>query len=421
MSPDSDRGGHLYRAVSPEIQVVRAADGGQPPILSGHFAVFDEPTLIDSFIEGTFIERIAPGAFKKTFRENGEQIKVLFQHGCDPNIADKPLGPISELREDGSGAFYEVPLLDTDYVSELIPGLRAGLYGASFCFRAIKEEFNEDPGVSAANPKGLPERTIQEAQVLEFGPVTFPVYAGATAGVRSIMRGGVRAVSLTDRVYVSRHGSEDELVRRWAKRNPERAAAVLEEAAEERAAIPYQHTATTDVAWDGPAARAALPSPLPVETARKAFAWIDESRIEEGNVPKDACKFIHHEVSDAGDVGAANTNACSTGIGVLNGAQQGTTIPDAGVQGVYDHLAHHLRDAGQEPPELKRAQEPVDATTPETPAEEAGPADADDQDRSTDALPGAEEATEPVTPDGAAHTDAPLYGARKSEKPSWLL
>ena len=36
------------------------------------------------------------------------------------------------------------------------------------------------------NPHGLPERTVKEAKVPEFGPVTFPAYAGATAGVRSM-------------------------------------------------------------------------------------------------------------------------------------------------------------------------------------------------------------------------------------------
>lgn len=36
------------------------------------------------------------------------------------------------------------------------------------------------------NEAGLPERTITEARVLEFGPVSFPGYEGAVAGVRSL-------------------------------------------------------------------------------------------------------------------------------------------------------------------------------------------------------------------------------------------
>ena len=43
------------------------------------------------------------------------------------------------------------------------------------------------------------------------------------------------------------------------------------------------------------------------------------------------------------------------GIGVLNGGRGGTTIPDADRQGVWNHLAKHLRDADLTPPELKSA------------------------------------------------------------------
>src|SRR5205823_2500044 len=69
---------------------------------------------------------------------------------------------------------------------ELIPGLDAGLYGASFRFKVMREEVVDEPGPSDANPHGLKERTVKEAKVMEFGPVTFPAYTGATAGVRSL-------------------------------------------------------------------------------------------------------------------------------------------------------------------------------------------------------------------------------------------
>jgi phage head maturation protease len=75
---------------------------------------------------------------------------VLFQHGSDPQIGDKPLGPIDQLREDDTGAYYEVPLLEASYVRDnVLPGLKAGLYGASFRFRVVREEINDDPGVLA--------------------------------------------------------------------------------------------------------------------------------------------------------------------------------------------------------------------------------------------------------------------------------
>jgi phage head maturation protease len=113
-------------------------------------------------------------------------MRVLFQHGQDSQIGSKVLGPIKELRADATGAYYEVPLLDTTYNRDLIPGLDAGLYGASFRFQVMQEDYDAKPKRSDHNPNGLPERTITEARVREFGPVTFGAYADATAGLRSM-------------------------------------------------------------------------------------------------------------------------------------------------------------------------------------------------------------------------------------------
>jgi HK97 family phage major capsid protein/HK97 family phage prohead protease len=176
---------NLVRAVFPADLELRD-NGDATPTLHGHFAVFNTFTEIKSMFEGNFLERIAPGAFSKTIKENAANMRVLFQHGRDPQIGDKVLGVPSVLEEDSVGARYEVPLFDTTYNRDLEPGLRAGAYGASFRFQVVKEEIDQEPKRSDHNPDGLPERTIQEARVMEFGPVTFPAYADATAGVRSL-------------------------------------------------------------------------------------------------------------------------------------------------------------------------------------------------------------------------------------------
>jgi len=207
----------LFRAVTNGVEL-RADDdttSAGMPLLYGHFSVFNTWTEINSMWEGNFLERVAPGAYRKTFRDGRARMRALFQHGMDPQIGDKPLGPIDDLREDEEGAYYEVPLLDTAYNRDLVPGLEAGLYGASFRFRVVREEINDDPGASDHNPKGLPERTIKEAQVMEFGPVTFPAYPEATAGVRSLTdvflahRLGVRVEDLEQLRSVTPRGDDD--------------------------------------------------------------------------------------------------------------------------------------------------------------------------------------------------------------------
>jgi HK97 family phage prohead protease len=180
------RGGVALRAVAKVVDtpVEPSANANGMPTMYGYFTRFNEWTEIDSFWEGAFMERMAPGSFKKTFRE--QTPKVLFQHGMDYQAGDKPLGAPDVLREEADGPYYEVPLLDAPYVRDITPGLDAGLYGASFRFSVMREEWVDEPGASEHNPKGLPERTIKEVRCQEFGPVTFPAYPGATAGLRSM-------------------------------------------------------------------------------------------------------------------------------------------------------------------------------------------------------------------------------------------
>ncbi len=119
---------------------------------------------------------------------------------------------------------------------------------------------------------------------------------------------------------------------------------------ERRAAIAIHHTGTSDAAWDGPANEARLKLDQHAEYYEAAFAWRDSAGDE---TKKASYRFIHHEVSGDGHVGAASVAACRAGIAVLNGARGGTTIPAHDRQGVYNHLAGHLKDAKIEPPPLR--------------------------------------------------------------------
>lgn len=167
---------------------LRAAGDDEGRTLFGHFAVFNRWTEISSVREGRFLERIKPGAFNRTFTEHRSRIKVLYDHGKDPQLGNKPLGKLTDLREDEDGGYYEVDLLDAPYVNDfVIPAARAGLLGASFRFSipAGGDEWRMRPGKSEHNPTGLPERDINDSDVFELGPVTFPAYESASAGVRS--------------------------------------------------------------------------------------------------------------------------------------------------------------------------------------------------------------------------------------------
>lgn len=179
----------VMRMVPFQVAALRAEEGeeeGDGRTLEGYAAVFNRWTEINSWFEGHFLERLAPGAFKNTLAKRGDRVKVLFNHGFDPSIGDKPLGKPSRMDEDDEGLWTETPLARTTYNDDLIELLRSGaIDGMSFRFRVTEEEWKKDPEPSDDNPVGLKERTIRAVDLLEYGPVTFPAYEATTAGVRS--------------------------------------------------------------------------------------------------------------------------------------------------------------------------------------------------------------------------------------------
>ena len=193
--------GPVIRAIAPAVEFRAEGEDDSRPTMFGYFSRFNEWTEINSYFEGQFMERIQPGAYRKTFRERRNELRVLFQHGRDPEIGDKPIAEIVELREDDEGAYQESRLFD-GLPPLILSGLRAGQYGQSFRMEIMREEWVEEPKPSDANPAGLPERTIKEIRLHEFGPVTFPAYKNTTAGVRSLT---------------------DEFVFEWLAREPQRA------------------------------------------------------------------------------------------------------------------------------------------------------------------------------------------------------
>ena len=166
-----------------KIELRADEEGGRT--MAGYPVVFNQWTPIAE-AGGRFMERIAPSALTKTLDERGNQVKVLFNHGQDPSIGEKPLGRASVMEVRDRGLYAEVPLARTSYNDDLHELMRTGvLDGMSFRFSVVKEQWDDLPDRSESNPDQLPERTITELRLYEFGPVTFPAYPQTSVGVRS--------------------------------------------------------------------------------------------------------------------------------------------------------------------------------------------------------------------------------------------
>lgn len=191
----------VVRAVASTVRA-RPSDKGGMPLMEVRFSAFGEWYEIESLWEGNFMERTEYGAFAKTIEESRDNVKVLFNHGFDPSIGQKVLGSIEELSEEEDSPLGVVRLFDTSYNRDLLPGLEEGAYGSSFRMRVIRDEWNKDPEPSDWNPRGIPERTIKEVRLFEFGPVTFPANPFSTAKVRSMTDAYIEGMRSRDPQWV---------------------------------------------------------------------------------------------------------------------------------------------------------------------------------------------------------------------------
>lgn len=106
-------------------------------------------------------------------------------------------------------------------------------------------------------------------------------------------------------------------------------------------AVPTHHTDTVDTEWDGNAAETALKKPLTVDRVKGMYAWYDAEQEEDGELPRAALKFPHHEVDAEGNPGAANLAAVRNGLARLSQSD----IPEEDREAVQAHLRAHLDDA----------------------------------------------------------------------------
>jgi HK97 family phage prohead protease len=119
-----------------------------------------------------------------------------------------------------------------------------------------------------------------------------------------------------------------------------------------REAVPLHEATTSADPWDSVIALRRLKGNQPESYYNRAYAL----RSLDGEPgAKSSWQFLHHFIKEDGEPGPASTRACYEGIAILNGAYGGTTVVQR--QEIYDHLAKHIKDAGETPPELRSAEE----------------------------------------------------------------
>ena len=155
---------------------LRTDDEGNTVGLRGHAAVFN----MDSHpIAGLFIERVAPGAFKRAITEE-QDVRALVNH--DPNIVlGRTKAGTLRLSEDSRGLAVDIDLPDTQAARDIAESVgRGDVDGMSFGFLVRSERWDEDGG------EGLAVRTLLDVDLFDVSAVTYPAYPQTDIGMRSV-------------------------------------------------------------------------------------------------------------------------------------------------------------------------------------------------------------------------------------------
>lgn len=147
------------------------------PKIVGYSAVFGVDTEIFTWF-GSFNERIKKGAFRRAIRE-GQDVRALRNHNPD-NLLGRTTSKTLRLREDDTGLWIEVDSPDTTIGRDTVEQIRRGdLTGMSFAFIIRKEKWvNGEDGAPSM-------RIIEDVDLFDVGPVTYPQYTQTTADLRA--------------------------------------------------------------------------------------------------------------------------------------------------------------------------------------------------------------------------------------------
>ena len=171
-------------------------DSARGPIIDGHAAVFNQPSLEIFGVPG-WREVIRPGAFSKVIQT--DDVRALINHNDD-----KLIGRVSnrtlDLEEDAIGLRARIYPPDTSETRDLLVLIRGGyITQMSFGFRMN----DEGQRIDHANKI----REINEISALyDVSPVTLPAYPQTDVGLRSLFQAEIDPSALL--VHSDKVGAE---------------------------------------------------------------------------------------------------------------------------------------------------------------------------------------------------------------------
>ena len=160
-----------------DVEARQAADGTMR--LAGYAAVFDDPS-----VPLPFVERIAPGAFRKTLSETPD-VRLLINHEGLP-LARTKNGTLT-LSEDSRGLYMDAEIADTSEGRDLYKLVERGdVDQMSFAFRVIRQKWSED-----RSTRTLIELSLADGDV---SIVTYPAYPTTSVEAREKLMRAIQSI-----------------------------------------------------------------------------------------------------------------------------------------------------------------------------------------------------------------------------------
>jgi Escherichia/Staphylococcus phage prohead protease len=155
---------------------VRAKDDGH---IHGHAAVFDQECVLWDSPGYRAIEIVKPGAFERALKEK-QDVRCLFNHSPD-NVLGRTTAGTMTMKEDDQGLYFDTDPPDTQVARDVRTLVRRkDITGCSFAFTVTKQTVREEE----IDKKTIRTREIEDVDLYDVGPVTYPAYEGTDVNSR---------------------------------------------------------------------------------------------------------------------------------------------------------------------------------------------------------------------------------------------
>jgi HK97 family phage prohead protease len=200
ISQESEQMAKIEKRTNEVTFELRAVENGDGMTFTGYAAVFNSPSE-----PLPFIERIAPGAFKRSLKARND-IKLLWNHDTGAVLGSTRAGTL-KLEEDNYGLRVTAVLPETTLGRDVRTLVQRGDVSAmsfGFSVPANGDSWNSDGT----------ERTLRSVRIHEVSIVAFPAYSqtAGTAAVRSYdavaKRAEVDADQLADAMLAIEDGKD---------------------------------------------------------------------------------------------------------------------------------------------------------------------------------------------------------------------